>query len=63
MSMKNRRNIFEILFLLIFVFLPAMSSADSRMPPPDFPLLEAIKKDDLQKEKAILTDTPSTVSR
>lgn len=37
-----------------------MSFADSRMPPPDYPLLEAVKKGDVQKVKSILQETPST---
>jgi len=61
--MKNRQSIFGVLlFLSVFIFLPAMSLAD-RMPPPDFPLLEAIKKDDVQKVKSILKGIPQASSR
>jgi serine/threonine-protein phosphatase 6 regulatory ankyrin repeat subunit B len=52
-----------LLFLLILAFLPAKSMADSRMPPPDFPLLEAIKKNDLEKVKSILSGPPSASSK
>ncbi len=48
-----------LLFLLILVFLPAKSMADSRMPPPDYPLLEAVKKGDIQTVKAILEASTS----
>ena len=60
----NRQYIFGVLlFLLILVFLPTMSFADSRMPPPDYPLLEAVKKGDVEKVKSILKDSPSAFSK
>lgn len=52
-----------LLLLLLLVFLPAISFADSRLSPPDFPLLEAVKKGDVQKVKSILKETPSTFSK
>lgn len=53
--MKIRKRTFgTIIILLMIVLLPAGSFAESRMPPPDYPLLEAVKKDDVQKVKSIL---------
>ncbi|MDP2854741.1 MAG: ankyrin repeat domain-containing protein [Smithellaceae bacterium] len=52
-----------LLFLLILVFLPAKSMAESRMPPPDYPLLEAVKKGDVEKVKSILSGPPSASSK
>lgn len=62
--MQKTRYLFGVLpLLLMLAFLPASGLAESRMPPPDFPLLEAIKKDDLRKVKSILKDLPETVIR
>ncbi|MBA4389946.1 MAG: hypothetical protein C0399_03310 [Syntrophus sp. (in: bacteria)] len=62
--MKSRPFNFLILSLVLLVmFLPATSFADSRLPPPDFPLLEAVKKGDVEKVKSILKDPPSTFSK
>jgi ankyrin repeat protein len=53
--MKYRQyNFLILLFLLIIVLPPVMSFANSRLSPPDFPLLEAVKKGDIEKVKAIL---------
>ncbi len=43
----GQRILRTIIYLLMIVLLPAGSFADSRMPPPDRPLLEAVKKNDL----------------
>ncbi len=42
------------LFVLIWILVPLISFADSRLPPPDYPLLEAVKKNDVQAVRAIL---------
>jgi ankyrin repeat protein len=54
-DMKIRKRILEtVIFILVVVLLPAFSFADSRMPPPDYPLLEAVKKNDVQTVRTIL---------
>ena len=53
--MKKRPVTFLILtLLLLLISTPTGSFADSRLPPPDFPLLEAIKKDDVPTVRAVL---------
>ncbi|MRR17552.1 MAG: hypothetical protein EG826_13960, partial [Deltaproteobacteria bacterium] len=53
--MKSRRIIFGFIFsALLTVSLSAAGFADSRMPPPDNPLLEAVKKNDLPAVRAAL---------
>jgi ankyrin repeat protein len=49
-----------VAFLFIAVCLPSVGFSDSLMPPPDHPLLEAVKRGDLQSVKSILQETPST---
>jgi ankyrin repeat protein len=56
-------NFLMLLLLLLLIGLPAMSSAESRMPPPDYPLLEAVKSGDVEKVKSILGENPSSVSK
>lgn len=53
--MRRNRCILEgILLLLLITLAPAISSGDSRLPPPDNPLLEAVKKNDLPAVKEAL---------
>jgi ankyrin repeat protein len=43
-----------VLVLLLAGFWPAGSLSESRLPPPDYPLLEAVKKNDVHGVRAIL---------
>ena len=54
--MRSRPGSMLILSLFVFIWMlvPLISFADSRLPPPDYPLLEAIKKNDVQAVRAIL---------
>jgi len=62
--MKFRQPLFAIIFaMLALAVLPAAGLAESRMPPRDFPLLEAIKKDDLKTVKSILKNMSADSAR
>lgn len=62
--MKSRLfNIWIIPLLLFLVFMPAVSFADSFLPPPDNPLLEAVKKGDVKEVKSILKESGSGFSK
>ena len=53
--MKIRKSILGAIILALTMFLlPVGGFAESRMPPPDNPLLEAVKKDDAQAVRAAL---------
>ncbi len=43
-----------VIVLLLVGLWPAGSSSESRLPPPDYPLLEAVKKNDVDAVRAIL---------
>ena len=58
--MKIRKHILgAIIFLFISISLPVGGFAESRMPPPDYPLLEAVKKNDVQAVRTILEASAS----
>ncbi len=56
--MKTRKLNWVAALLVVTVCLPAAGFALSMMPPADYPLLEAVKKGDLQKVRSIL-DSPA----
>ncbi|MHB8108624.1 MAG: ankyrin repeat domain-containing protein [Syntrophorhabdaceae bacterium] len=58
--MKTRNGFGILLSILLgLLLLPMAANADLK-PPPDFPLLEAVKKGDLETVRLILKGTPST---
>jgi len=52
--MKNRSFNWVVALLVITIWMPAAGFALSLQPPPDFPLLAAVKKGDLQAVRSIL---------
>jgi len=63
--MKNRTYYgptFTFLLLAVSLILPTITGAVLG-PPPDFPLLEAVKKGDIETVKVILTEGPSDFSK
>ncbi|MBA4417418.1 MAG: hypothetical protein C0392_05870 [Syntrophus sp. (in: bacteria)] len=50
----NQRNFMALLFLMLVLFMPSRLWALDLLPPPDFPLLEAVKKGNIEEVKSIL---------
>jgi hypothetical protein len=58
----NQCRFWVLPLLLVLIMLTVNAYALSILPPPDFPLLEAVKKNDIEKVKSIL-ETRKTINK